>query len=195
MHFKDYFCNYWQTKCVCLFFFFFKNLFHHLWLSKILLFSDSVMSDFLGPHELQASLSFTFSRSLFKLMPIELVMPSNHLILCRPLLLLPSIFPSIRVFSNQFALRIRWPKFQRFSFSIRPANEYSGLISFRMWNVVAEPWKMLGFLASGGEEFSQGPEMRLDRSELLCNKVLLNYKRDRESFWHNQKGAERVPPC
>ena len=97
-----------------------------------MLFSDSVMSDFLGPHELQASLSFTFSRSLFKLMPIESVMPSNHLILCRPLLLLPSIFPSIRVFSNQLALRIRWPKYQRFSFSISPSNEYSGLISFRI---------------------------------------------------------------
>ena len=79
----------------------------------------------------QASLSITNSRSLLKLMPIELVMPSNHLILCHPLLLLPWIFPSIRVFSNESALRIRWPKYWSFSFSISPSNEYSGLISFR----------------------------------------------------------------
>ena len=80
----------------------------------------------------QASLSFTISRSLLKLMSIELVMPSNHLILCHPLLLLPSIFPGIRVFSSESALRIRWPKFWNFSFSISPSNEYSGLISFRI---------------------------------------------------------------
>ena len=80
----------------------------------------------------QASLSFTISQSLLKLKSIELVMPSNHLILCRPLLLLPSIFPSIRVFSSQSALRIRWPKYWSFSFSISPSNEYSGLISFRI---------------------------------------------------------------
>ena len=90
------------------------------------------MSDILGSHELQASLSFSFSWSLFKLMPIESVMPSNHIILCRPLLLLPSIFSRIRVFSNQLALRIRWPKYRSFSFSISPSNEYSGLISFRI---------------------------------------------------------------
>ena len=70
--------------------------------------------------------------SLPKLMSIELVMPSNHLILCRPLFLPPSIFPSIRVFSSESALRIRWPKYWSFSFSINPSNEYSGLISFRM---------------------------------------------------------------
>ena len=80
----------------------------------------------------QPSLSITNSRSLLKLMSIELVMPSNHLILCRPLLLLPSIFPSIRVFFNESVLRIRWPKYWSFSFSISPSNEYSGLISFRM---------------------------------------------------------------
>ena len=78
----------------------------------------------------QASLSITNSQSLFKLMSIESVMPSNHLILCRPLLLLPSISPSIRVFSN--VLHIRWPKIWSFSFSISPSNEYSGLISFRV---------------------------------------------------------------
>ena len=80
----------------------------------------------------QASLSVTNSQSLFKLMSIESVMPSNHLILCRPLLLLPSIFPSIRVFSNESALRIRWPKYWSFSFSISPSNEHPGMISCRM---------------------------------------------------------------
>ena len=80
----------------------------------------------------QASLSITNSQSLLKLMPIESVMPSIHLILCHPLLLLPSIFPSIRVFSNESTLRIRWPKYWSFSFNISPSNEYTGLISFRM---------------------------------------------------------------
>ena len=79
----------------------------------------------------QASLSITNSRSLLKLLSIELVMPSNHLILCCPLLL-PSIFPSIRVFSNESVLHIRWPNYRSFSFSINLSNEYSGLISFRM---------------------------------------------------------------
>ena len=78
----------------------------------------------------QASLSFTISWSL--LMSVELVMPSNHLLLCCPLLLLPPIFPSIRVFSNESALCIRWPKYWSFSFSISPSNEHSGLLSFRM---------------------------------------------------------------
>ena len=80
----------------------------------------------------QASLSITSSWSLLKLMPIESMMPSNHLILCDPLLLLPSILPSIRVFFNESVLRIRWPKYWSFSFSISPSNEYSGLISLRM---------------------------------------------------------------
>jgi len=80
----------------------------------------------------QASLSITNSQSLLKLMCIELVMPSNHLILSRPLLLPPSIFPSIRVFSNESVLCIRWPKYRSFSFSISPSNEYSGLVSFRI---------------------------------------------------------------
>ena len=79
----------------------------------------------------QASLSITNSQSLLKFMSIELVMPSNHLIICRPLLL-PSIFPSIRVFSNESVLCIKWPKYWSFSFSISPSNEYSGLISFRI---------------------------------------------------------------
>ena len=80
----------------------------------------------------QASLSITNSQSLLKLMSIQSVMPSNHLILCRPLLLPPSIFPSIRVFSNELLLCIRWPKYWSFSFSISPSNEYSGMIYFRM---------------------------------------------------------------
>ena len=80
----------------------------------------------------QDSLSITSSQSLLKLMSIESVMPSNHLILCLPLLLLPSIFPSIRVFSNESVLHIRWPKYWSFSFSIGPSSEYLGLISFRM---------------------------------------------------------------
>ena len=80
----------------------------------------------------QASLSITNSWSLLKLMSIELVIPSNHLMLCHPLLLLPSNFPSIRVFSNESALRIRWPKDCSFSFSISPSHEHSGLMSFRM---------------------------------------------------------------
>ena len=79
----------------------------------------------------QASLSFTISKSLLKLMSTESVMPSNNLILCRPLLLLPSIFSSNRVFSNELVLHIRWPKYWSLSFSISPSNEYSGLISFR----------------------------------------------------------------
>ena len=80
----------------------------------------------------QTSLFFIISQSLLKLMSIELMIPSNHLILCRPLLLLPSIFPSIRVFSNESVLCIRWPNYCSFSFSISPSNEYSGLISFKI---------------------------------------------------------------
>ena len=97
--------------------------------------SRPVMSDSLEPHGLQAhqaSLSFTIFQSLLKFMSIKLVMPSNHLVLCRPLLLLPPIPPSIRVFSRESALRIRQPKYWSFSFSICPCIEYSGLISFRM---------------------------------------------------------------
>ena len=80
----------------------------------------------------QGSLSITNSRSLYKLMSTESVIPFNHLILCRPLLILPSIFPSIKVFSNESVLHTRWPKYWNFSFSISPSNEYSGLISFRI---------------------------------------------------------------
>ena len=98
-------------------------------------FIRSVVSDSLWPHELQphqASLSITNSRSLFKLMSIESVMPSNRLIFCRPLLLLPPISPNIRVFSNESTRRMRWSNYWSFSFSISSSNEHSGLISFRM---------------------------------------------------------------
>ena len=96
--------------------------------------SCSVMSDSVTPWTAahQDSLSMTNSRSLLKLISIESVMPFNHLILCHPLLHPPSIFPSIRVFSNESVLCIRWPKYWSFSFSISPSNEYSGLISFRI---------------------------------------------------------------
>ena len=99
-------------------------------------FSHSVMSDSATQQTAacQASLSITNSQSLLKLLSIEWVMPSNHLIFCHPLLLSPSIYHSIRVFSNESALCIRWPKYWSFSFSISPSNEHSGLISFRV------PW-------------------------------------------------------
>ena len=100
----------------------------------LLLFSCSVVSNFVTPQSAvcQASPSFTISLSLFKLMFFESVMPSDHLILCHPLLLLPSVFSSIRVFSNESCLCIRRPKYWSFSFSISPSNEYSGLVSFRI---------------------------------------------------------------
>ena len=108
----------------------------------------------------QASLSITNSWSLLKLMSIELVMPSNHLILCRPLLLQASFFPSIRVFSNESALHIRWPKYWSFSFNISPSNEYSGLISFRM------DW--LDLLAvQGTQESSPTPQLKSINSLVL----------------------------
>ena len=109
----------------------------------------------------QASLSIANSQSLLKLMPIESVMPFNHLILCHPFLLLPSIFPSIRVFSNESVLRIRWPKYWSFSFSISPPNEYSGLISFRM------DW--LVFLAVQGTLMSLLQHHSLKASVLRCS--------------------------
>ena len=112
-----------------------KNL--KIWLVATGTSSDSVQTSVqsLSPVQTagcQASLSITNSWSLLKLMSIESMMPSNHLILWCPLLLLPSIFPSIRVFSNKSVLHIRWPKYWSFSFSISPSNEHSGLISFKM---------------------------------------------------------------
>ena len=104
----------------------------HTYISSVHSFSRVQL--FLTPRTAahQDSLSITNSQSLLKLMPIKSVMPSNHLILCHSLLLLPSIFPIIRVFSNQSALHIRWPKYWSFSFSMSPSNEYSGLISLRI---------------------------------------------------------------
>ena len=109
----------------------------------------------------QASLSITHSQSLFKLMSVESVIPSNHLILCRPLLLLPSVFSSIRVFSNESVLYIRWPKYWSFSLNISPSNEYSGLISFRM------DW--LGLLCSprNSQESSPTPQFKSINSSAL----------------------------
>ena len=102
----------------------------------------------------QASLSFTNSRSLFRLMSIESVTPSNHLILCHPLLLLPSVFPCTSIFSNESVLHIRWPKY--WSFSISPSNEYSGLISFRMdWlDLLAVQGTLKGLLQHHSSEAS-----------------------------------------
>ena len=106
------------------------------WISSVqsLQFSRSVVSNSVTPWiaACQTSLSITNTQSLLKLMSIQSMMPSSHLILCRPLLFLPSIFSSIRVFSNKSAFHIRWPKYWSFSFSISPSNEHSGLISFRM---------------------------------------------------------------
>ena len=106
---------------------------HHLIISVSVVQSLSCVQFFAAPGTTarQASLSITSSQSLVKLVSIESVMPSNHVILCCPLLLLPSIIASIRVFSTQSVLHIRWPKYWSFSFSINPSNEYSGLISFR----------------------------------------------------------------
>ena len=114
----------------------------------IMLFSHQVLSNSVTQWAVawQASLSITISRSLPKFMSIESVIPSNHLILCRPLPLLPSIFPSIRVFSSESALHIRWPKDWSFNFSISACSEYSGLTSFRMdW---LDPLEVQGTLKS-----------------------------------------------
>ena len=102
------------------------------WIQSVQLLSRVQLFATPWPAALQASLSITNSRSLLKLRSIESMMTSNHHILCRPLLLPPSIFPSIRVFSNESVLHIRWPKYWSFSFSISPSNEYLGLISFRI---------------------------------------------------------------
>ena len=104
---------------------------------------------------------FTVSQSLRKLMSIESVMPSNHLVLCRSLLLLPSIFPRIRVFSNELALRIKWSKYWSFSFSISPSNEYSGLISFRI------DWFDLLIVKGTLQESSPTPQFKSINSSAL----------------------------
>ena len=117
-----WFANFFSQSIACLFILFSSvQSLSHVWLFA---------TPWTTAH--QAPLSITNSWSLLKLMSIESVMPSNYLILCHPLLLPPSIFPSIRVFSNESVLRISWPKYWTFNFSISPSNEYSGLISFRM---------------------------------------------------------------
>ena len=124
------------------------------------------MSDSLTPGTTacQASPSITNTQSLLKLMSIELVMPSNHLILCRPLLFPPSIFPSIKVFSSESVLHIRWPKYWSFSFSISPSNEYSGLNSFRM------DWvDLLEVHISSYFDTREIPEIEFLCSEFLCS--------------------------
>ena len=131
---------------------------------SMLLFSRSVLSASATPWTAahQASLSITNSRCLLKLTSIELVMPSNHLILCHPLLLPPSIFPSIRVFSNESALLIRWPKYWCFSFSISPSKEYSGLIFFRMgW------FDLLPIQVTDSQESSPIPQYKTINSSVL----------------------------
>ena len=108
----------------------------------------------------QASLNFTLSKSFLKLMSIESVMPSNHLALCCPLLLLPSICPSIRVFSNELALCIKWTKYWSFSYIISPSNEYSGLISFRI------DW-LFSFCPRDSQESSPTPQFKSINSSAL----------------------------
>ena len=125
----------------------------------------------------QASLSITNSWSLLKLMSIELVMPSNHRILCCPLLFLPSIFSSIRVFSNESVLHIRWPKSWSFSFSISPSNEYSGLISFRM--------DCLDLLAVQGTLKSLLQHHSSKASILRCSAVFIVTLTSIHDYWKN----------
>ena len=140
-----------------------RNRANRISLSTSVQFSCSVVSDSATPWTAarQAFLSITNSRSSLKLMSIESVMPSSHLILCCPFLLLLSIFPSIRVFSNESALHIRWPKYWSFSFSISPSNEYPGLISFTM--------NWLDLLAVQGtlQESSSTPQFKSINSSAL----------------------------
>ena len=131
------------------------------------------MTPWTAPH--QFSLTINNSQSLLKLMSIESVMPSNHLSLCHPPLLLPSIFPSIRVFSNESALRIRWPKYWTFSFSISPSNEYSGLISFKIdWFDLPEVQGTLkslfqhSFLKQQQQQKSQDGSLKRWKKPRLC---------------------------
>ena len=124
----------------------------------------------------QASLSITNSQSLLKLMSIESMMPSNHLIFCHPLLLLPSIFPRIRVFSNQLVLLIRWPKYWSFSMSINPSNEYLGFISFRMdWlDLLAVQGTLKGLLQHHSSKASILPSPQLTTSHLIYCLMFMN---------------------
>ena len=143
----------------------------------------------------QVSLSITISWSLLKLMSIESVMPSNHLILCRPFLLLPSIFPSIRTFSNELALHIRWPKYWSFSFSIIPSNEYSGLSSFMIdWFSLLSVLRTLkSLLQHHSLTVKKTKEKQRKQSHYICPQKDL-YKNVHSSFilltpnWKQPKG-------
>ena len=126
-----------------------------------------------------------------KLMSIELVMPSTHFVLCHPLLFLPSVFPSIRVFSNELALHIRWPKYWSFSFSITASNEYSVLI---LKGCGWEPCVMPGLRPLEDRVSIQGQRWGLTTWSFLCSKVLLKYNRDRESFWQTSEGNKKSAP-
>ena len=140
----------------------------------------------------QASLSITNSRSLFKLMSIELVMPSSHLILCHPLLLLPPISPSIRVFSNELTLHMRWPKYWSFSFSISPSNEHPGLISFRInWlDLLAAQGTLKSLLQHHGSNasiFQHSAFFTVQLSHLANEILLLSNKREQATDNHSEK--------
>ena len=145
-------------------------------------FSCSVISDSVTPWTVAhlASLSITNSQSLLKLMFIASVMPSNHLILCHPLLLLPSVFASIRVFTNESVLHIRWPKYWSFSFSISPSNEYSGLASLRM------DWLDLPCSPRNSQESSSTPQFKSNNSlapSFLYPWVPLCVGFSRQEYW------------
>ena len=135
----------------------------------------------------QASLSITNSQSLLKFMSIESVMTSNHLILCRPLLLPPSIFPRIRVFSNESVLRTRWPKYWSFSFSISSSNEYSGLIFFRMdWlDLLAVQWTLKSLLQHHSSKVQMFKNLHLcayiQRAPIKLINCKLPYQEDKTS--------------
>ena len=155
------------------------------------LFSPLVMSDSLQPHGLQharLSCPSLSSQSLLKLMSIESMMPSSHLILCRSLFLLPSIFLSIRVFSNESGLCIRWPKYWSFCFSISPSNEYSGLISFRIdwFDLLAVQGTLKIFLPA-----SQFKSISSSALSLLCGPALTSI----HDYWKNHSFDYYVDLC
>ena len=145
------------------------------------------MSDSLQRHGLQAPLYITNSQSLLRLMSIESLMPSDYLILCHPLLFLPSFFPSIRVFSDESVLRIRWPKYGSLSFSISPSNEYSGLISFRI------DW--LDLLAVQGTLESLLQHHISKASILLCSISFRSNSHIIHNYWKNNSFNYTNLPC
>ena len=145
------------------------TLISHVWVVVVESISRVRLLETLWTAACQDPLSFTMSPSLHKVTCIESVVPSSHLILCRPLLLLPSIFPNIRVFSNESALHIRWPKYWRFSFSISPSNEHSGLMSFRMdwWDLLAVQGTLKSLLQHHSSKASIFPCSAFFRVQLM----------------------------